>query len=116
MSKPYEQTFQVIFTRLLDLAWLNMNVIDEKLFLVDKALEIPAQRYDIIHQFLSALLKGNKHPWFFILLRSAHQKLHGKQGLTTTGAAAHQGGTSFWQSSVCNFIKSLYPGWTFWKR
>jgi hypothetical protein len=82
MAEPDEQPFEVVLARLLDLAALDLDVIEGELLLRDEFFEIEAERADIGCQFGRALLEHHEHAGVAMLCRPAHEELRGEHGLS----------------------------------
>ena len=92
MAQPDEQSFEVVLAGLLDLAALDVNVVDRQLLLRDQVIEIEAERTRRFCQFLGGLLEGHEHARLIVLHGAAHEEFDCQQRLAAARAAAHQGG------------------------
>ena len=59
--------------------------------LANQAIEIEAQRGDVLGQVLGRLLERDADAGLAELGSAAHQELHAEQGFAAAGAAAYQG-------------------------
>ncbi len=107
MSEADEESFQIVFAGLLDLAALDMDMVDEDLLGSGKAVQVKAEGGHILGQFLGRFLKGDKYAGLIEVFRPAHKELHAEQRLSRACPAADQGGASFRQSAVRNFIEAF---------
>jgi hypothetical protein len=58
--EPHEQALEVVFAGLLDLAALDVDMVDGQSFLTDQIFEIEAQGGDVLGQLFGRLLKGHE--------------------------------------------------------
>ena len=84
--EPHEQAFEVVFAGLLDLAAIDVDVVDEQLLLVDELVEVVAERAHVLRELLGVLLEGHQHAGFaelgapFTRKRDAQQRLARTRG------------------------------------
>ena len=91
VTQADEKPFQVVFAGLLDLASLDVHVVESELLARHQIIQVETEGSEIFRQFLRLFLERHIDARLVILHRPAHQKLHGKQGFAATGAAADQG-------------------------
>jgi hypothetical protein len=106
MAESDEQSFQVVLASLLDLAALDVDVIDEQLVFPDELVEVEAQGADVLGKFLGSLLEGEEGPRFAEHRRAAKEKLHRQDRLTAAGAAADEGGPAARQAAAGDFVEA----------
>jgi hypothetical protein len=63
ITKPDKKSFQVECAAFLVFAPLDLNLIDEQLFLSDKTRKIVAKGRDVLGNVLGALLEGDEDAW-----------------------------------------------------
>ena len=102
--KADEQAFQVVLAGLLDLTTFHVDIVDDHLFSADQAVDIKAQRRDILGEFLGRLFEGHEDAWLVELGDAADDELHGQQCLTRSGAATDQRGLALGQPALHDFI------------
>ena len=90
--EAHEQAFEIVFTGLLDLAAIDVDVVDDEFLLRDKRVEVVAQRAHVLREFLGVFLEGHEHAGLGELLRAVHEKADAQQGLAGPGPARHQRG------------------------
>ena len=103
-------------TASLNLTWLNVDILEEKLLLIRQVLYIEAQGCHISGHILRRLLESHNHAGFIKLQRASHQKLNPKHRLTAAGATANDGCTAAWQTAAGNLVKPLNSGGCFPQR
>ena len=108
MFKADEEAVEVVFPGLLDLASLNVDMVDQKPFGGSEAIEVKPQGGHILGQFLGGLLKGHEDPRLIILGSAPDEKLHGKKSLAAAGSTADQRRPALGQPAICDFVQTLY--------
>ena len=108
-----EESFQVVFARLLDFAPLDVHVVKIELFAGHQSVQVEPEGGEVYYQLLGLLFKRQVDARLVILGGAAHQKLHGEQGLAAAGAAADQGRTSLGETAAGDLIQTLDPGGAF---
>src|SRR5579863_495997 len=77
-----EQAFQIVLAGLGDLAFVDVNVIDNQLLRFLKLFQVESQGGDIHRQIPCGFLKRNAHAGFAELQRAAHQELDSEERLS----------------------------------
>ena len=106
VAEADEETFQIVFAGLFDLAALDGNGINHEFLAPDQVLEVKSERLDVPDQLLFALLERHKDARLIVQKGTIHQKLHSQHRLATACAATDKGGPPFWQSTAGDFIQS----------
>ena len=106
IAQSDEEPFQVVLARLLDLAPIDVHVIDQHLSAGDEPGHIEAQRRRVLGQFLARFFKGDEDARLPVLGNAANEKLHRQQSLAAAGAAAHQRGSPGGQTASGNFVQA----------
>ncbi len=91
VAQADEQPFEVVLAGLLDLAALDVHVVDDQLAFARPApsRSKPSERTFCVSSSV-ALLERHEHARLAELRGAAHQELHGQQRLAAAGAAADQ--------------------------
>ena len=100
-----EESFEVVLASLLDLAPLDVNVIDHQLLLVDQVVEVEAEGPDVLGQLLAGLLERDENPGLVELGGPANQELHGEDGLAASGGTADERGPAPGQAAAGDLIE-----------
>src|SRR5262245_24173292 len=90
MAEANEQAFEVVLAGFLNLAALDVDVIDQQFFLRFELVEVEAEGANVLRQFLAGLLEGHEHAGLAELRGPADEKLHRQQCLSAAGAAADE--------------------------
>ena len=115
VPEPDEEAFKIVLARLLDLAALDVDVVEQDLFLRGKLLQIEAERADVGRQLRRVLLEHHEHARLAELRRPAHEELHGEHGLAAARAAADERGPPGRQAAAGDFIEAVDAGGGFGK-
>src|SRR5262249_42745763 len=111
MPQADEETFEVVLAGFVDLASLDMDVVDQDFFLSDKLIQVETERTDVPGQILGRLFKSQEDAGFPELGGPAHEEFGGEQSLAASGAAAHQRRAAARQTAAGDFIKAGNAGW-----
>ena len=106
VSEPDEKPLEIILARFLDLASLDVDVIEHDFFLSHKLVEVEAERAHIVRELLGIFLEHHEHPRLAKLRRAAHQEFDGEHRLPAPGAAADECGPTGGQPAAGDFIKA----------
>ena len=90
VPEPDEKPFQIILARLLDLAALDVDVIEHDLLLRYELVEVEAERADIGRQLRRVFLEHHEHAGLAKLRRAAHEEFHGEHRLAAARTAADE--------------------------
>jgi hypothetical protein len=90
IAQPDEQPLRDRIRRLLDLAALDSDVVEQQSLVRHELVEIEAERPDVLGQLFGGLLEGHEHTGFTKLGCAAHQELHREERLATAGPTAHE--------------------------
>ena len=112
MTEPDEQPLQVILAARLNLAALDVDIVDHDLLAPDQALQVEAERGDVGLQFLFRFLEGHQHARFVELPGTAHKEFRREQSLAAARAAADQRGPAPRQPAAGDFVETLDAGRT----
>src|SRR5688572_21810734 len=82
MTQADEESFQVIFSRLCDLAAVKLNMIDDQFFLLFQSVQVKTKRGNVLCQFFGIFLKRHKDARFIILDGPIDKKFHCEERLT----------------------------------
>ena len=107
MTQPHKDALQIVLPAFLHHPALNVDVIDENLFLPHESREVEAQRSDIGGQFLFRLLERHQHARLAELRRPADEKFRRKERLAAARAAADERGPAPWQAAARDFVEPL---------
>src|SRR4030095_5209115 len=94
-------------TGLLDLAALDVDVVDHDALPPDEPRQIESERRDVALQLRIRLLEGHENARLAELHGTAHEELGGEQRLPATRGAAHQRGSPMWQSAPRDLVETL---------
>ena len=108
-SQADEKSTQVEVARFLDFASHNRHVVDQDFLACRERLEIETHRRHILGEIIGAFLERHEHARFTVLLRPAHQKLHGEHGFPATGTPAHQRCAPLGESAAGDLVESHDP-------
>lgn len=110
VAEADEQPLQIILAGLLDLAALNVDMLEHEFFLGDELVQVEAERADIGGEFRGVFLEHHEHARFVKLRRPTHQKLQGEHRLATARTAANQCGPACGQPAAGDLIEALDAG------
>ena len=108
--EPHEQALEIVFAGFLDLAAVDMDVVDQQLLLLDQLVEVVAQRAHVLRELVGVFFEGQQHAGFAVSLRAVHEEADTQQGFAGSRAARHQRGPACGQSAIGDVIESRYPG------
>ena len=110
VAQADEQAFEVVLAGLLDLAALDVDVVDQQLLLLGQIVQVEAERADVLGQLLGGLLEGHEDAGLAELGGAADEELHREQGLAAAGAAADERGPAARQAAAGDLVESLDAG------
>ena len=110
IAEPDEESFQVVLASLLDLAALDVHVIDGEFAVLLQLLEIVAKRGDVLGEVFLGLLEGHEYAGFAVVEDAVDEELHPENRLARSGAAAHQRGASRGQTALRDLIETFNAG------
>ena len=102
-----EQSLEIVIPRLLNLARLDIHVVEEKLLAFDQIFQIEAQRGNIPLHFLRRLFKCHQDARLIKLLSSTNQEFHAQHGLAAAGSSANDGRSPSRQATPADFVESV---------
>ncbi len=108
-----EQTVQVVFAGLHDLAAIDLHLVDHEFLVGDQCGQIVAQRGDVLGQIGGAFLEAQECAVLAVLLDTSDQELHADQRLAGTGAAADQRGAPAREAAAGDDIQAVDAGGAF---
>ena len=110
LPEPYEESFEVVFSRLLDLAPLDIDVIDRDFLLIAELFQIEPEGFDVLCQLLGGLFEGHEDARLVVVLRAVDEELHGKERLAGARASGDKRGPAFRQTAARDLVKPLDAG------
>src|SRR3954452_19851693 len=113
IAKPDKKSLQIKRTGFLVFAPLDLNLIDEQLFLSDKTRKIVAKRGDVLRNVLGALLEGYEDARLAESQRAFRQEGHAKQGLSTIRGAAEESGPAGRKPAFHDGVQAIDSGGCF---
>jgi hypothetical protein len=105
MNRPFE----IVVAALLDLVGVHVDVVDEELVVSNQAIQIEAQRSNVLGEVLRRLLKRDEDPRLSLLHRSADEELHREKRLPAPRAATNQGWPARRKASPGDLIQPGIP-------
>ena len=63
-SRRTNKPFEIVFAGLLDLAAIDVDVVDDELLLRDERVEVVAQRTHVLCEFVRVFLEREQHAGF----------------------------------------------------
>ena len=87
VPKSDEQSFEIVFAGLFDLATFDVDVIEHEFFLRLKLLQIESQRADVGGELGCVFLEHHEDTGLAELRCAAHEEFHGQHGFATARAA-----------------------------
>ena len=108
-----EQTVQVVFAGLHDLAAIDLHLVDHELLVGGQRGQIVAERGDVLGQIGGAFLEAHEGAVLAVLLDAADQELHADQRLAGTGATADQRGAPAREAAAGDDIQAVDAGGAF---
>ena len=106
VAQADEQPVEVVLAGLLDLAALDLDVVERKQVPGDQVVEVEAQRADVLDELLGPLLEAHEDAGLAVLGRAADEELHGHQRLAAAGAAADQRRPALRQTAPRDLVQS----------
>ncbi len=100
MSKPHEQTFEIVIAGLMHRLSVEPDVICRNQAFVLQFGQIEPQRRDVGEKILNTLIEGNEDARFAIVACTLDQKGRAQQSLSAARPAADQRGPSRWQTAA----------------
>ena len=110
VPKPDEEPLKIVLARFLDLAALDMDVIEQDHFLSCKLLQIEAERANVRREFRRVFLEHHEHARLAKLRCPAHEELHGEHRLATPRGSADERGAPRGKPAAGYFIEALDAG------
>src|SRR4030095_10770309 len=110
VAQADEEPFEIVLAGLLDLAGLDIDVIDQEFVLADQLLQVDAEGADVPGQVTGRLLKGHEDTVLTELGHAANEELRREQSLSATRAAAHERGAAARQAAAGDFLQRPYRG------
>ena len=84
-SRRTNRPFEIVFARFLDLAAIDVDVVDDELLLRHQQIEVVAERAHVLREFRGVFLEGHEHARLRELLRAVHEKADAQQCLAGPG-------------------------------
>src|SRR5436189_3705556 len=113
VAEPDEEAFEVVFTGLLDLASLDMNMIEINEFFRYQVVKVKAERADILLQFFLVFLEHHENAGLAKFQSSANDKFGAEHRLSRTGAAADKRRPSDRKAAEGYLVQPFYAGQCF---
>ena len=110
VAEAYEQRFQVVLARLHDQAAVKEHVVDDDLLLLDKLLQVIADRGEVLLEIVDILLEGHIDAGLPVLHGAVDDELHGEHGLATARTTSHKRRPALRQAAKGNILKPLDTG------
>ena len=111
--EAHEQALEIVFAGFLDLAAIDVDVVDDELLLRDQRVEVIAERAHVLREFRGVFLEGHENARLRVLLRAVHEKADAQKRLAGSGAARNERGSSLGKSAVGDVIESRNTCWGF---
>jgi hypothetical protein len=118
MIEAYEQALEVVLPCFLDFAAVDVDVIHGQAPLLDEPGEVVAERGDVLREFPRVLLEAHQYARLPELQRPVHEERDAEKRFPRSRPAAHEGGTTGWQTATRDFVqarnagKGLPQGWS----
>ncbi len=97
-AEPEEEPLEVEVAGLVNLAMVEMEVVDHELLLRDQPLEVETDRPEVLDEVRFRLFEREKYAGLTELGRPARQELHGQHRLARAGAAGNERGAAAWKA------------------
>ena len=108
-SRRTNKPFEVVFAGFLDLAAIDVDVVDEQLFLRDQLVEVVAQRAHVLRKLGGVFLERQQHAGLAVMLRAVHEEADAEQCLAGSGAAGDERGSSLGKSAIGDVVEPRNP-------
>lgn len=106
MIEADEQAFEVVVAGLLDLAAIELDVVDDQPVGGYQAFEVVAERGDVGGQVGRMFLERHEDTGLTVGLCAADQEGHGEQGLAAARRPAQQGGTAGGNAAAGDLVET----------
>ena len=110
VSKSNEQPLEVVLTALLDLAPLDMDVVDRDLAIGDEAVELVAERCHVGDEVGGALLEAHEYAGLVVERGPVDEEREGEQRLAAAGSTTDQRWAPGRKAAVCDFVEAVDAG------
>ena len=107
VAQPDEEPAQIELAVLVDLAAIDLDVIERDLLACHQAVEIETQRTDVIRQLFAGLLERQEDSRLAVLDGAANEELHRQQSLAAARASADERWPATWQPACRDLVQSL---------
>ncbi|MEY9364163.1 hypothetical protein ABH994_006884 [Bradyrhizobium yuanmingense] len=105
--EPQEERLEIIVTDLGDFGWVDLDMLDMDLRLVDQPLEIEAERIHIRDNVDRTLLEGHEDPGLVVQPRAVEEEGRSEQCLAAAGRAADKRWPSRGKAAKCQIVKAV---------
>src|SRR5262249_50942804 len=111
--EPDEEPLEIVIARLLDLAALDLHVVEHDLLFLDQPRQIEAERRHVLRAPVAALLEAHERAGLAELHRAVDEEANGEERLAAAGSAADEGGPPGRQAARGDLIEAVDTGGRF---
>src|SRR5262249_20270392 len=111
--EPDEEPFEIVVAGLLDLAALDLDVIEHDLLLLDQRRQVEAERGHVLRELVITLLEAQEHARLAELHRAVDEEADREERLAAAGSAADQRRPSRRQTPARDLIEAVDTGGRF---
>jgi hypothetical protein len=108
--ETHEEALEIVFAGFLDLAAVDVDVIDEELFLLAELVEVVSQRAHVGGELLRVLLEREQHAGLAVAQRAFDEKADAEEGFARARTPGDQRGSARGESAIRDVIESWNPG------
>jgi hypothetical protein len=105
MAQADEQSFEVVLPRFLDLAPVDVNVVDRQLLCLDEVIKVEAERTDVFCQFYCGFFEGEEYARLIVQHGSSDKEFDSQESFSATSATTYQGGPAFGQPATRDLVQ-----------
>src|SRR5206468_3722934 len=110
VAEPHEEPLEIVVAGLLDLAALDLDVIEHELLLLDQSRKIEAERGYVLGELVAALLEAHEHARLVEPGCAVDEEADGEERLAAAGAAADERGPPGRQAAARHLIEAVDTG------
>jgi hypothetical protein len=108
--QPDEESFQVVLAGLLDLAALDVHVLEHELLATHQGRQVESEGRDVALELRVGLFERHEHARLVELRRPTHEKFRSEQRLAAPSAAAHERRPPTRKPATRQLVEAPYAG------
>ena len=104
-----EEPLEVVLAGLAELGPVDVDVVEGELLLRDEALQVEAERREVLLEVLDLLLEGDEDAGLAVVDDPAGHELHGEEGLAAPRPAADEDRPALRQAAEGDLVEAPDP-------